>query len=134
MNSLSVSKKVYADVSERVSTSLSGFPASASEAMRIVDAYLNGMPAESDDPMAMLAFNMIRAELDRAMVRSSRARERAKLRKAEALLKTIETMLECGDESEVEEEPLRPMLTRRERRAMARSATGKKRKWRKLQD
>lgn len=82
MNHLPVSRKVYADISSRISTTLAHSPASEAEAMRLVDSFLQGETPASQDLMAMLAFGMIRAELERAMARSGRARERARARKA----------------------------------------------------
>lgn len=76
---LPVSVKVYSDLTSRITASLSS--ASASEAMRLLDSYLTGEPPASDDPMALVAFNMIRPEIDRAMTRSARARERAASRR-----------------------------------------------------
>lgn len=78
---LPVSVKVYSDLTTRISSSLSSAPASASEAMRLLDSYLTGEPPASDDLMALVAFNMIRPEIDRAMTRSARARERAASRR-----------------------------------------------------
>lgn len=80
-NQLPVSGKFYNDISLRVNSALSTMPLSAAEAMRIVDSYMAGETPESGDPMAMLAFNMVRVEIDRAMKRSQRARERARVRK-----------------------------------------------------
>ncbi len=129
-NTLSVSKKVYSDISTRVSTSLINFPASAAEAMRVVDAYLAGDAAvSSTDPMAMIAFNMIKVELDRAMTRSSRARERARVRR-ESVKSSVSVSPQRPDVAPEElNEPAPVMLSRRERRAMARALskkTGKK--------
>ncbi len=78
---LPASVKVYSDLTTRISASLSSAPASASEAMRLLDSYLTGEPPASDDLTALVAFNMIRPEIDRAMTRSARARERAASRR-----------------------------------------------------
>lgn len=78
---LPVSKKFYSDICERISSSLAAYDTARVEAMRLIDDYLTGnTDSHSDDPMAMLAFNMVRTELDRAMVRSANARLRAKER------------------------------------------------------
>ncbi len=66
---LPASVKVYSDLTTRISASLSSAPASASEAMRLLDSYLTGEPPASDDLTALVAFNMIRPEIDRAMTR-----------------------------------------------------------------
>lgn len=139
MNNLSVSKKVYSDISERINTTLSFAPESAAEAMRIVDLYLAGETPHSPDQMAVIAFNMIRVELDRAMTRSSRARERARKRKEIAEIKSIITAMtrnigetmEDDDEKEEESSPI--LISRRERRAMEQACSKKpKKKWKSL--
>lgn len=79
---LPVSRKFYNDISTRVGNALAAAPASAAEAMRIIDAYMAGKEPVSRDSMSLLAFNMVKAEIDRAMARSQRARERAKARKS----------------------------------------------------
>ncbi len=143
MNKLPVSKKVYTDITGRISHSLADAPQSASEALRLVDAYLKGSPAQSDDPTALLAFNMIRAELDRAILRSSRARERARARRkaaataprrltTEEIVDHIISQLRPEDFEEIpspeaETVPLPP--TRRERRHASRA---KKPRWKSL--
>lgn len=137
MNTLSVSKKFYADITERVNTALSVSPASAAEAMRMVDSYINGEKAESLDPLAMLAFNMIRVELDRAMSRSTRARERAR-KKVDIKTEEVKEEPEAIEAKEiigtnaVEKGSGGIRLSRGERRAMERAYFGKKRKWKKL--
>lgn len=78
---LSVSKKFYADILTRVSVALSFSPSSVEEAMRIINAYLSGRLVGTDNQSAMIAFNMIKPEIDRAMLRSQRARERARSRR-----------------------------------------------------
>ncbi len=115
MKNLPVSGKFYNDINDRVNTALSHSPLSASEAMRLVDSYLDGKAAESSDCEAMLAFMMIRVELDRAMVRSSRARQRAAIRKAAM---TVNRQTEQSGRNETED--FIPPLTRRERRAAER--------------
>ena len=119
MNGLSVSRKVYADISARVSVALSASEESRSEAMRMVDSYLAGQEVSSDDALAMLAFNMIRDELDRAMARSRRARERAAARRRAV----AEAAAEVSDERS--EAPVEIHVSRRERRARER-VMGKK--------
>ncbi|MDE6465097.1 MAG: hypothetical protein K2L44_00135 [Duncaniella sp.] len=139
MKKLPVSRKVYADISERINTSLSHAPQSAAEAMRIVEAYLDGTTAESSDPMALLAFNMIKVELDRAMLRSARARQRAQERKnapagpkkltPEEIVEKLLSQLTPEDFEDVT--PPTPPLppTRRERREAARA---RKQRWKSL--
>ncbi len=130
MNNLPVSKKVYSDITGRINTALASSPSSAAEALRIVDMYLADGTADSSDQMAMLAFNMIRAELDRAMSRSSRARERARKRKESiSSQQTPATYKETNSDSQ----PVPVMISRRERRAIERACSKKpKRKWKSL--
>ncbi len=78
---LPVSRKFYADITSRINSSLAGAKKSADEALRLVGCHMRGEKAVSADCMAMLAFNMIRPEIDRAMERSRRARESAARRK-----------------------------------------------------
>ena len=92
MHAMTVSKKFYADIMGRIESALSFAPGSAAEAVRLVDTYLLGGEAASDDPCAMLAFNMIRPELDKAVIRSRRARERAQMRKK---AKAVQGVCEC---------------------------------------
>lgn len=141
---LQVSRKVYSDISTRVSTALSGSPASASETMRVINGYLEGLLPESSDALAMLAFNMIRPELDRAMERSRRARERARARreaKAAAMphpddernapaeeKATVCTEIRT-DNPQPDKTPFQPPLTRRQRRAAQRHLHKKQRLW-----
>ena len=126
MNNLPVSRKVYADIISRVQSSLVSAPSSASEALRLVDVFLEGGEVESSDAMAMLAFNMIRAELSRAMERSARARSRAKARR-EAQAREVSGQFEVSPSVSpasplTEETPVRIMLSRRERRAAERAS------------
>ncbi len=123
MKNLPVSRKVYADITSRVQSSLVSAPSSASEALRLVDVFLEGGEVESSDAMAMLAFNMIRAELSRAMERSARARSRAKARReAREVSGQFEVSPSVSPASPLTEEtPVRIMLSRRERRAAERA-------------
>ncbi len=123
MKNLPVSRKVYADITSRVQSSLVSAPSSASEALRLVDVFLEGGELESADAMSMLAFNMIRAELSRAMERSARARSRAKARReAREVSGQFEVSPSVSPASPLTEEtPVRIMLSRRERRAAERA-------------
>ncbi len=76
-NRLPISRKVNKDLNERISSVLSFAPASEAEAKRLFNAYLEGVEPVSGDQSAMIAFSMIRTEIDRAMERSRRARLRA---------------------------------------------------------
>ncbi|WP_303030715.1 hypothetical protein [uncultured Duncaniella sp.] len=135
MKNLPVSKKVYADISSRISSALSHAPASASEAMRLVDSHLQGATTVSDDTMAMLAFNMIKSELDRAIIRSTRARERAKTRrKARPKMDDRHSLISAllpDTDTQIDIESQLPdlKLSRRSRRILERLEKGKKKKW-----
>lgn len=145
-NTLPVSKKVYADVTARIGSSLNSCPVSAAEAMRIVNSYLAGDTVViSRDPMAMIALSMIKSELDRAMARSARARLRRKKRIEKEEVATAPSIQKSAGQIEEEiiaprislddpeytyedEGPAPVMLSRRERRARARAAIKKARK------
>lgn len=121
MHAMTVSKKFYADIMGRIESALSFAPGSAAEAVRLVDTYLLGGEAASDDPCAMLAFNMIRPELDKAVIRSRRARERAQMRKK---AKAVQAVCECVPTNGVS--GIR--ISRQERRAIARRAEKERRR------
>ncbi len=95
---LPVSKKVYKDFNERISLSIASLPASASEAKRIFDAYLNGSEPTSNDGVAIIAFTMIKPEIDRAKERSYKARIRAQKAKE---AKKVAAMTEEEKEAEM---------------------------------
>ena len=115
MKNLPVSKKFYADIRSRILAALSFSPTAAEAALLMVDVFLSGGTPEEYDPAATLAFRMIKVELERAMLRSQRARERAKARKE----KTVATIAVTPGESSVQASEVR--LSRRERRALERS-------------
>ncbi len=122
---LPVSRKFYSDIISRVNTALSHSPECAEDTKKIIDAYLAGKKPKSTDGMAMVAFNMIKDEIDRAVSRSRRARERAAARR---LLK--EDRKEEPISSENPSESERGWISRRQRRAAARqNVCHKGRKW-----
>ncbi len=132
---LPVSRKFYTDIESRISFSLASSPGSAKEAMRLVETYLYGDTPVSSDPMALLAFNMVKAEIDRAMVRSQRARIRARSRKKDRPSAKMDTpspikrpITEPKEaEAATTDSPCR--VSRRERRAASRR---RRTKWRPL--
>lgn len=138
-NNLPVSKKVYADITARVNTVLSFVPASVVEAIALVDSFLAGnADPVSSDSAAMIAFNMIKAELERAMERSSRARQRAHRRKeveksdeivSDEVVSVVETCRTTRQEDLHHGIAATPCsgLSRRERRAMERRKKSKRR-------
>lgn len=117
--------------------------------MRLVDSYLRGEAPACDDVMAMLAFSMIRVELDRAISRSERARKRAKARHKERQAESNGHQDECdGQQPDTKELQLSsvlehedaepdtaapqlpmPKLSRRARRILERLEKGKRKKW-----
>lgn len=142
MKYLPVSKKFYADILERIDSALGHMCESKTEAVRVVDVYLREGVVESGDGVAMIVFNMIRVELDRAMERSRRARERARARResnrhvskeqsdkhsADILAELSLEDASCGDEIY---QPAPLHLSRRERRAAAKAR--KKARWKSL--
>ncbi|MDE6860440.1 MAG: hypothetical protein K2J65_08525 [Duncaniella sp.] len=84
---LPISRKAYADFTARLHStfieSALGTETSYNEALALLNAYLDG----NSDSMtgisteAQIAFSMLRAEIDKAIARSSAARRRASLRK-----------------------------------------------------
>lgn len=76
-----VSKKFYTYVSDRVRESLSliGREDAVAVAMACVDRYMadGTQPPADTDPAVRLTFALLRAEIDKAVLRSSRARSRA---------------------------------------------------------
>lgn len=143
MKDLPVSKKFYADILERIDSALGHMCESKTEAVRVVDVYLREGVVESGDGVAMIVFNMIRVELDRAMERSRRARERARARResnrhvskeqsdkhsADILAELSLEDASCSDEIY---QPAPLHLSRRERRAAAKAR--KKARWKSLE-
>lgn len=108
MNTLPVSKKVYADIRTRIISALAVSPGSTEVALEMVDQYLAGHTPQSQDSAATIAFAMIRSELDRALERSRRARARAAARKAAKAAEAVQ--------------PIEIKLSRQQRRAQARAA------------
>lgn len=75
-----VSRKFYTYVSDRVRESLSliGREDVVAVAMACVDRYMaDGTQPADTDPAVRLTFALLRAEIDKAVLRSSRARSRA---------------------------------------------------------
>lgn len=128
MKNLPVSKKFYAYISDRVKTTFIHSLASVSDTMNLIDSYLAGKIITCENVQALVAFNMVRAELDRAMERSRRAKARAATRKSTkeenksahiSDTHAINNSEEVPSQPEVTAEPVYPM-SRRERRAAER--------------
>lgn len=83
-----VSKKFYTSVSDRVRESLTliGREDAVAATMACVDRYMadGTQPSADTDPAVRLVFALLRAEIDKAVERSSRARSRAAKRAVEA--------------------------------------------------
>lgn len=83
-----VSKNFYASVTDRVSESLGliGRTDAVEETMACIDRYMadGTVPPSGTDTAILLTFNLLRPEIDKALQRSRRARQRAAENKAAA--------------------------------------------------
>lgn len=83
-----VSKKFYAQIIERVNIAFSGLANRddlIDDATSVINRYIDdGIIAKIDDEMVMIAFMMVKPEIDKAAERSRRARAAAAHRKAAA--------------------------------------------------
>ena len=126
-NSLLISKNAYNDFASRIRQTLGTIalsPESIAEAINLLDRYVKGETADLDcaDTMVKLALMMLKPEIDKAMRRSSAARERARLRREKSTPSLMPSLKPAITESEsprcAESAPStteRPM-NRRERR------------------
>lgn len=100
-----VSVKFYASLSDRVRESLCriGREDAVAEAMACIDRYLSDgtMPSDSADSAIRLTFALLRAEIDKAVLRSSKARRRA----AERTAKMSERVVAAVEPSRVSTAP-----------------------------
>lgn len=85
-STLLISKKAYNDFVTRINQTLSAIAMSSesiTEAIALLNRYAKGeiTDLESNDIMVKVAMMMLKPEIDKAMHRSSAARERAKLRR-----------------------------------------------------
>ena len=142
--SLPVSKKAYTGFVDRI-RQVYAFDISRSDAMiDVLDRYLGGdsNAADSLDESMRMAFEFLRHEVDLAVTRSRRARDRARLRREAAsgsmdqatfeaqLDERLQKIFRIVDDEEavdIDEPQLFSPLTRRERRARERAARGKSR-------
>ena len=141
-----ISKKAYADFAARIRQTLSAIelcPESIQSAIILLDRYVNGEISDLDstDPMVKLALLMLKPEIDKAMRRSSAARERARLRRENIATPSSSTAAEMSEihessgRSENSERPSntfsiteRPM-NRRERREREHELAREQRRW-----
>lgn len=83
-----VSKNFYASVTDRVSESLGliGRTDAVEETIACIDRYMadGTVPTAGTDAAILLTFNLLRTEIDKALQRSRRARQRAAENKAAA--------------------------------------------------
>lgn len=80
-STLPVSKKFHTEICARVSASFSKcHPSLVGKAIAVIERYmLNGIvPSVSEEAAIQLMFNLLRPEIDKAIARSRRARERSK--------------------------------------------------------
>ncbi|MDE5904043.1 hypothetical protein [Duncaniella sp.] len=130
-----VSKNFYSTITDRVRNSLRsvGREDAAEATMGCIDRYMadGSLPPSDADAATILVFNLLRMEIDKALQRSRRARQRAAERVADAAEKHSEPAAvtavsastsaeqdvdsDEAEEEEEEPEPFRPR-NRRERR------------------
>ena len=138
--SLLISKKAYNDFTTRIRQTLGAISQNSEpidEAIALLDRYVKGEISDfdSNDLMVKVALMMLKSEIDKAMRRSSAARERAKLRreKSAPTSKSHETAgnsenSENSEETENSKLTERPM-NRRERREYEHELAREQRRW-----
>ncbi len=128
---LPISKKAYDNFIRRFQHTFNDMlkhPGLYDEAVRVFEAYLKGETVENCDITIIIAFNMIRPEIDKAISRSQSARRRAALRKQakEAEVTAPENETDSQDsvkslpETSEQPTPKEPIMNRHERRAAQR--------------
>lgn len=122
---LPISKKAYDDFIRRFQHTfidLLKHPGLYNEAVSVFEAYLKGEIVENCDSTILIAFNMIRPEIDKAISRSKSARRRAALRKQakETESTAPENTIKPQPETPEDPKPIKPIMNRRERRAAQR--------------
>ena len=145
-NAILISKKAYNDFSTRLRQTLGAIascPESIDDAVDLLDRYVKGeiSDLESSDILVKVALMILKPEIDKAMRRSSAARERARLRKEKSApaQESHETFIhfestEHSEHREIAEKPEnsksieRPM-NRRERREYEHELAREQRRW-----
>ena len=135
--SLLISKKAYNDFTERLRRALGAVsqnPRPIEEAIALFDRYVKGeiFDFDSDDLMVKLTLMMLKSEIDKAMRRSSAARERARLRHAK-----LAPVSESHENTKSPENPENPEnsrsaerpMNRRERREYEQELAREQRRW-----
>lgn len=129
-----VSPKSYARFVERINLVISD-EAKRLSMLSALDRYLSGdraTYAEGLTPDCALAFEMLRYDIDLAIIRSMRARMRARIRKNVTTLETQPVTSAEGESTDSDaQQPLIAPSSRRQRRALLHSLRTKSR-WRKL--
>lgn len=135
-----ISKKAYNDFTERIRQTLSALQQSSdviNEAVSMLDRYVKGEGVDLTDAdmMVKVALMMLKPEIDKAVRRSSAARERAQLRreKSAQLSESHETTGGSGNSEKTDNSKLidRPM-NRRERREYERELAREERRYERL--
>ena len=132
--SLLISKKAYNDFTERLRQSLGAISQNLrpiDEAIALFDRYAKGEISDfdSNDLMVKLALMMLKSEIDKAMRRSSAARERARLRHAKsAPVSESHENTKSPENPENSRSTERPM-NRRERREYEQELAREQRRW-----
>lgn len=135
-----ISKKAYNDFTERIHQTLSALQQSSdviNEAVSLLDRYVKGEGVDLTDAdmMVKVALMMLKPEIDKAVRRSSAARERAQLRreKSAQLSESHETTGSSGNSEKTDNSKLidRPM-NRRERREYERELAREERRYERL--
>ncbi len=138
-----ISNKAYNDFTERIRQTLSALQQSSdviNEAVSLLDRYVKGEGVDLTDAdmMVKVALMMLKPEIDKAVRRSSAARERAQLRreKSAQLSESHETTGSSGNSGNSEKTDNsklidRPM-NRRERREYERELAREERRYERL--
>ena len=137
-NAILISKKAYNDFTTRLRQTLGAIascPESIDEAVDLLDRYVKGgiTDLDSSDILVKVALMMLKPEIDKAMRRSSAARERAKLRREKSIATSSPSTKPDVNESQETSEPVdssaeRPM-NRRARREYEHELAREQRRW-----
>ena len=135
-NAILISKKAYADFAERITLSLTAVQQPAeiiNEAIDILDRYVKGetMDFENADITIKVALMVLKPEIDKAMRRSSAARERARLRREKSTSAPEPTTVTtpASEPSETAVPSTEPLMNRRERREYERELAREERRY-----
>lgn len=135
-NAILISKKAYNDFASRIRQTLSAVsqnPESIDEAVNLFDRYTKGEISGLDTPdtLVKVALMMLKPEIDKAMRRSSAARERARLRREKLMPETSHSVQASEDakiQASLKSDVDYPM-NRRERREYERELAREQRRF-----